>query len=90
MNDLKQQGYSSDFTFRNDQLVEMETGKSYDAEQLVIIQEYRFEGITNPGDMSILYVIEASDGTKGTISAAYGANADVDLDQFLSKAQWEA
>ena len=43
---------------------------------------YRFEGESNPDDMSILYAIEANDGISGTISSAYGTYADADTDRI--------
>jgi len=88
--DLKRQGYKADFMYRDGKLEDMESGKSYPAEQLTILDEFRFEGQTNPDDMSILYAIKTSSGTKGTISTPYGSNANVDLDQFLEGASWLA
>lgn len=90
MNDLKSQGYASDFVFRDNKFHEMESGKEYDAREVIIVEDYRFEGITNPDDMSILYAVKMADGTKGTISAPYGANYDVELNDFISRAKWEA
>ncbi len=88
--DLKTQGYAADFIYRENKLMDMGSGKSYDAREITILKEYRFEGNTNPDDMSILYSIETVDGTKGTISTAYGANANTELDEFLNEAVWEA
>ncbi len=88
--DLKQQGYKADFMFRNGKLEDMETGNCFKADQLTILEEYRFEGETNPDDMSILYTIKTSDGMKGTISTPYGSNANVELDEFLKEATWIA
>jgi len=47
-------------------------GKEYKAEDLSIIKTYRFEGESDPGDSSIVYVIEAQDGTIGYSMDAYG------------------
>src|SRR4051812_1763232 len=54
--------------------LEVQSGgaKAYKPEEVSIPNFYRFEGDTDPGDMSILYVIETSDGTKGTLIDAYG------------------
>jgi hypothetical protein len=37
---------------------------------------YRFEGMTNPDDSSILFAISSSDGLKGTLGDAYGVYAE--------------
>lgn len=47
-------------------------GKIYKPEELEIIKIYRFEEITNPSDMCILYIIEAKDGLIGYSLDAYG------------------
>ncbi len=46
--------------------------KVYQPEDLTIIKVYRFEGITDPADMSILYLIESKDGLIGYSLDAYG------------------
>jgi len=35
--------------------------------------------------MSLLFAIEFKDGSKGTISAAYGPKGDVDLYNFMGR-----
>jgi hypothetical protein len=47
-------------------------GKSYPPEELTIIKTYRFEGDSDPGESSILYLIEANDGLIGYSLDAYG------------------
>ena len=60
-------------------------GKFYQPNQLKIIRTFRFEGESDPGDSSILYVIEASDGLVGYSVDAYGAfsNHDIKYDEFI-------
>jgi hypothetical protein len=52
-----------------------------------IVDFYRFEGNTNPDDMSIMYAIETMDGQKGTISNSYGPYADATVDDFLKQVE---
>ena len=47
--------------------------KLYQPADLEILKTFRFEGVSNPSDMEILYVIRASDGTTGYSQDAYGA-----------------
>jgi hypothetical protein len=48
------------------------SGKFYQPFDLEIVKVYRFEGITDPADMAILYVIQAKDGTIGYSLDSYG------------------
>ena len=48
--------------------------KEYQPNELLIIDSYRFEGMTNPGDQSTVFAIEAKDGTKGTMVMSYSAS----------------
>jgi len=61
-------------------------GKYYQPLDLKIIRTYRFEGESDPSDASILYVMEARDGTIGYSVDAYGAfsnHDDVDYNGFI-------
>ena len=62
------------------------SGKFYQPEELKIVKTYRFEGESDPGDSSILYVLEANDGLLGYSIDAYGAfsnHDDVNYDEFI-------
>jgi hypothetical protein len=62
--------------------------KVYNPEDLKIVKTYRFEGDSNPGDSSILYVIEANDGLIGYSLDAYGVysnHEDEKYDDFIRK-----
>jgi hypothetical protein len=50
-----------------------ETMKSKD---LVIREYYRFEGISDPDDMAILYAMESVNGVRGTLADAFGVYSD--------------
>lgn len=47
-------------------------GKTYQPEDLQIIKTYRFEGVSDPADNSIIYIIRANDGLTGYSLDAYG------------------
>lgn len=89
MKDLKDKGYEKEFAFDNNKLFRLDDNNSkYDASDLEIENEYRFEGDSDPGMMTILYALKTNDGLKGTISNAYGANADQDLAEFMKKVKY--
>ncbi|HXB31595.1 MAG TPA: hypothetical protein VNW49_17345, partial [Puia sp.] len=63
-------------------------GKFYQPQDLKIIKTFRFEGESDPSDSSILYVMEANDGSIGYSVDAYGAfsnHDDVDYNGFIVK-----
>lgn len=84
--DLKERGYKSDFIFESNSLRTYENDKKYKADDITVVEEYRFEGDSNPSDMAILYAIETASGDKGTLVDSYGPDSSVELEQFLDKA----
>lgn len=51
-------------------------GKTYQPEDLEIVKVFRFEGVTDPSDMSIVYIIQAKDGLIGYSLDAYGVYSE--------------
>lgn len=88
-NRLKKEGFAQDFNVVDGRLhtIGHDSNKSYTSDEVTIVDFYRFEGESNPDDMSVLYAIEATDGVKGTISNAYGTYADADTDDFLKQVE---
>ena len=52
-----------------------------------IIDFFRFEGQSDPADNAIMYVVETTDGSKGTLVDAYGAYADEHMNKFMSEVE---
>jgi hypothetical protein len=50
--------------------------KQYRSKDLSIIKVYRFEGDSDPSDMSIVYLFETNDGAHGYTLNAYGVYDD--------------
>jgi len=86
---LNQDGFTQDFNVVDGRLqtIGNDSNKSYAPDEVTIVDFYRFEGESDPDDMSILYAIEANDGVKGTISSAYGVYADSDTLEFFTKVE---
>ena len=68
---LRQKHNDNEFTISKDGFT-TNNGKFYKPEELTIIKTYRFEGESDPADSSIIYLIEAKDGTVGYSMDAYG------------------
>ncbi len=78
MNHLKEEGFSEEFEIEDDSFLVKSSGEKFKPEDLTIIKVHRFEGISNPDDMSVLYVIKSSSGKKGIFVDAFGLYADQD------------
>jgi hypothetical protein len=87
MNKLEAQGYTDQYRVEKGKLVDLTNNKKYKAKDVKAVNFYRFEGITDPDDMSILYAIETVDGRKGTLSDAYGLYADEDMGKFMQEVE---
>lgn len=79
----EEKGFSHLFRFESGQLVDTQTEDHLSPEDIYIVAEHRFEGLSNPSDMSILYVIKTKNGNKGTILAGYGPSANLELADFF-------
>ncbi|CAN5129835.1 hypothetical protein BH09BAC2_BH09BAC2_20230 [soil metagenome] len=83
INNLKQQGYTIDFNLEENCL----TGGSgkYEAKDFTIVDVYRYEGASDPGDEAAVYALESEKGIKGILVAGYGISADTMTTSILSK-----
>ncbi|HMG68873.1 MAG TPA: hypothetical protein VK588_14340 [Chitinophagaceae bacterium] len=83
INKVVKDGYSENFKVTDEKLESLETGKLYTPDQIHIVNFFRFEGASDPSDSAILYIIEADDGAKGSLTDAYGMYADPNIDKFV-------
>ena len=84
MNDLKTRGYTYEFDFKENNIYSNSHDKEFSADELKIVEVHRFEGMSNPGDNSILYAIYCADGSKGVLVDAYGMYADPEKTKFMA------
>jgi hypothetical protein len=80
---LARRGFTEEFGVVDGRLRVLGTGKALRAEDLVIREYHRFEGISDPDDMAIVYGIEEKDGVRGTLVDAFGIYADPALSALL-------
>lgn len=73
VNSLTEDGYNEDFRAGESEIIGSVSKKSYLPEDLKIVGFFRFEGMTNPQDDSVVFAIEAKDGVKGTLVMSYSA-----------------
>ncbi|MEX2490159.1 MAG: hypothetical protein WD425_00205 [Nitrospirales bacterium] len=82
---LKARGFTTNFEFLNNTFCVVDSGRTFKAEELSILEHHRFEGVSDPDDESILYAIETSDGIRGAIADAYGVYSNPELEAFMEK-----
>jgi hypothetical protein len=82
-NKMREMGYKEDFQIDKKGLSTFGGSKAYKPEEVKIVNFYRFEGVSDPGDNTIMYVIETADGLKGTLVDGYGAYASDDVSKFI-------
>lgn len=80
-------GYFEDFKMSDDGLKSLRTEKTYKPDEVNVVNFFRFEGQSDPNDQSILYVIETTDGLKGTLVDAYGPYSDKKLADFIQQVE---
>jgi len=83
--DLRRRGYSADLEFRDGALHEIVSGRRFRPDELAIVEHHRFEGASDPEDMSVVYAIESDDGVHGIVMDAFGAYANPRIADFLEK-----
>lgn len=86
LNKLEVDGFTDQFRVENKHLQSLtDAKKKYKAKDIKTVNFYRFEGISDPDDMSILYAIETNDGQKGTLIDAYGSYSDDQIGAFMQE-----
>lgn len=72
--DLQKTGFNEDFNLIAEGIESKSLKRQWKAGELEVIKFYRFEGMTDPGDNTILFLIETNDGRKGLLVDVYGAD----------------
>lgn len=78
------EGFTNDLKINQEGLHTMAEDKFYKPNEVKIVNFYRFEGESDPGDNAIMYKIETNDGVKGVLIDAYGANSDEAVSEFIA------
>ena len=77
-------GFTNTYRIEDNMLVDLNTKARFHPADVYILAEHRFEGETNPSDMSILYAIKTKDGHKGTVLANYSPAVTTDMAKFFN------
>ena len=85
IDDLARRGFTESLAVVGNELLTTKMQKIFRPDEVVIREYRRFEGVSDPDDMSIVYAIETDGGIRGTLVDAYGVYADPAVSAFLSK-----
>lgn len=82
---LKGQGYTNDFNLHPEWIECLGLSVTLTPDAFHVDEVHRFEGMTNPDDSAILYVISSKNGLRGLLVDAYGVYAESVSPQMLNK-----
>ncbi len=85
VDELGRRGFTEGLRVIDGGLRAIGTGEPVRAEDLVIREVYRFEGISDPDDMAIVYGIEGRRGLRATVVDAFGVYSDPALSALMEK-----
>lgn len=89
LHDLAKRGFTNNFNIQRDNVACKDIDLKLRPDDFEIVEIYRFEGDSNPGDEEVVYAIESKDGTKGVFVAAYGIYADEMFNELIQKLKIE-
>ncbi len=83
---LRKRGYIYDFNLLQDHVSYVKGGEKVDIQDIVIDKIYRFTGLNDLDDESILYAMRnTKDGTMGVFVNAYGIYGDSGADKIIDQ-----
>jgi len=84
LEDLNVRGFAEHFRVLDaSHLRAIGAGSTFAPSQVSIAECHRFEGVSDPDDMSILCAIETRSGIGGTLVDAFGVYSDPEVGAFL-------
>lgn len=82
INDLQKKGFTIDFNLKENSL-EHNADKFETAFE--IVEVYRYEGDSDPGDEAAVYALESKSGQKGLLVTGYGTSVDTKTTEILKR-----
>ncbi|MAP53517.1 phosphoribosylpyrophosphate synthetase [Altibacter sp.] len=83
--ELQKEGFTEDFNLVEEGIESKSLKNKWKAGECDVVRYYRFEGMSNPDDNSILYLIETTDGRKGLLVDNYSADGGSTSPEMLKK-----
>jgi hypothetical protein len=73
LNNLRKEGFTIDFSLKGNQL--LSPTETFGPDDFEIVDIYRYEGNSDPGDEAVVYAIRSNSGLKGVLVEGYGSSA---------------
>jgi hypothetical protein len=87
INKLRLEGFVTDFNLQETWIVCDK--QRFEADELEIVDVYRYEGDTDPSDEATVYALESKSGVKGILVTGYGASMDIRSVAILEKLKFK-
>lgn len=84
---LRKQGFTLDFNLKENQFIVGD--QAYTANEFEIVDVYRYEGPSDPGDEATVYALASKSGVKGVLVAGYGASSDEASEETLKQLHYK-
>lgn len=80
---LNELGYRRNLVLKDQTMICTESEESFFPEDLSLVGSFRFESFSDPEDISIIYAVQANNGSRGVIVDAFGTYADPEIGMYL-------
>ena len=84
---LREQGFTCDFNLEQNRLIVGE--HEYTTDEFEIVDLYRYEGASDPGDEATVYALASKSGIKGILVSGYGVSADEATEETLKQLHYK-
>ncbi|AXY78385.1 hypothetical protein D3H65_32275 [Paraflavitalea soli] len=80
---IKTGGYTENFKVVNNELFSVHRKQVYQPTEIKVMNTFRFERLSDPGEKVVMYIIETCDGLKGTMVEPYNRYKDPGVEAFI-------
>jgi hypothetical protein len=85
--ELRKQGFTLDFNLEANRIKAGEV--TLTADELEIVDLYRYEGQSDPADESAVYALASASGLKGILVTGYGSSTDAASAELLQQLHYK-
>lgn len=87
INQLRAKGFTLDFNLEKNRVKVGE--HEFTADEIEIVDLYRYEGASDPGDEATVYALASKSGLKGILVTGYGASSDAASEEILKQLHYK-